>query len=279
MHVTNIHAYHKLITDSYDQRSRNYNDSEWHRALARQLVDYNPPPKHGNVLDIGTGTGAVAFHAASIVGAEGEIIGVDISEGMIAKARELLQESAFRNIEFVLADGENLAFSRNRFDRVYCASAFFWMSDKVEALKHWRELLKPGGNVGFHAWPENSYVWGYVARQVLKRYGVEYLAHAPNGSIETCTRMLEQAGYKHIDIKVVESGHYISLEEALNAWISEEHYPVGQYPHPVSITPPDILEQARKDYEAEITRLNTDKGVWNDTTIYYVFGQKPNDAR
>ncbi len=275
MYVTDIHAYHKLITDSYDQRSKNYNDSQWHRALARQLVDYAPPPLHGKVLDIGTGTGAVAFHAASIVGAEGKITGVDISQGMIAKAKELHADSAFRNIEFILADGENLALPRSRFDRAYCASAFFWMADKVGALKHWRELLKPGGIVGFHAWPENTYVWGYVARRVLKKYGVEYLAHAPYGSVETCAQMLQQAGYEHIDIKVVESGHYISLEDALNGWISEEHYPIGQYPHPVSATPPDILEQARKDYEAEMLRLSTDEGVWNNTTIYYVFGQNP----
>lgn len=224
MSVTDIHAYHKIITDSYDERSKTYNDSEWHRILAKQLVDYAPPAKNGSVLDIGTGTGSVAFHAASLVGQEGEVTGVDISRGMIAKANELLKDSAIRHIEFILADGENLAFMPNRFDRVYCASAFFWISDKVGALKHWRELLKPGGIVGFHAWPENSYVWGYIARQVLKRYGVEYLAHAPYGSVETCTQMLEQAGYEHIDIKVVESGHYISLEDALNGWISEEHY-------------------------------------------------------
>lgn len=278
MFVSDIHAYHKIITDSYDERSKTYNNSEWHRTLAKQLVDYAPPAKHGKVLDIGTGTGAVAFHAASMVGVEGEVIGVDISEGMIAKAKELLKGSAFRNIEFTLADGENLGFSHNRFDRIYCASAFFWMSDKVGALTHWRERLKPGGMVGFHAWPENTYVWGYVARHVLKKYGVEYLAHAPYGSVEICTQLLEQAGYENIDIKVVESGHYIPLEDALNGWISEKDYPIGQYPHPASITPPEILEQARKDYEAEIMRLNTDKGVWNDTTIYYVFGQNPEDT-
>jgi len=45
--VTDIHAYHKIITDSYDERSKTYNDSESHRVLAKQLVDYAPPPVNG----------------------------------------------------------------------------------------------------------------------------------------------------------------------------------------------------------------------------------------
>jgi len=55
------------------------------------------------------------------------------------------------------------------------------MADKQQVLKHWYALLKPGGRVGFHAWPEASYVFGYVARQALKAHGVEYLAHSPYG--------------------------------------------------------------------------------------------------
>jgi len=275
MSVSDLAAYHKLITDSYDQRSNNYNDSLPHREQAQQLVDYYPPPDAGRVLDVGTGTGAAAFHAAGYVGDEGEVLGVDISTGMISKARALLQDSGLAHVHFIQADGERLQHEQAYFDRIYCASAFFWMTDKQQTLNHWYKLLKPGGWVGFHAWPETSYVFGYVARQALKTQGVEYLAHSPYGSVEIITGLLSRAGYEDIDVKVIESGHYLSLQEAIDAWINETDYPIGQYPHPVTVTPPDILEQARQGYIREMECRNTAKGVWNDTTQYYVFAKKP----
>ena len=130
MTVIDIGAYHKIITDSYDERSKSYNDSAWHRSLAKQLVDQVPPKLGDEVLDIGTGTGTVAFHSASIVGPRGNVTGSDISTGMIAKATELLEESAYDNIRFHMTDGEDLPFSNSSFDRIYRASAFSWLSDK-----------------------------------------------------------------------------------------------------------------------------------------------------
>jgi hypothetical protein len=39
--------------------------------------------------------------------------------------------------------------------------------------------------------------------------------------------------------------------------------------------PTEILASARRDYDAEMERRSTDKGVWNNTTLYYVYGKKP----
>ncbi|MGV6858807.1 MAG: class I SAM-dependent methyltransferase [bacterium] len=162
MSVSDLAAYHKLITDSYDQRSESYNDSLHHREQAQQRVDDCPPPVEGRVLDVGTGTGAAAFHAAGYVGEEGEVLGVDLSQGMISKASALHSESGLSHVYFMQADGERLQHEAGYFDRIYCASAVFWMSDKQQVLKHWYSLLKPRGQVGFHAWPEHSYVFAYV---------------------------------------------------------------------------------------------------------------------
>ena len=274
MSVTDYKAYQKIITDSYDERSASYAKSEWHRALAERLVDYFPPRAGDTVLDIATGTGNVAFHAAKQVGEDGRVIGVDISKGMIAEAERIRLASQSANIEFTLADGEQLDYPDNSFDRIYCASAFFWVADKPRALANWYRLLKPGGILGFHATPETSFVYGYVARNVLKTYGVEYLAHSPTGSKEICESLMKKAGYTEIQVNDVKEGHFITLQEARDAWITEEHYPVGQYPHPVAVTQQAILDKAQRDYDAEMARRLTDKGIWNDTTMYYVYGTK-----
>ncbi len=275
MTVTDIDAYHKIITDSYDQRSMTYDDSDWHSTRSRQLVDYEKPPINGVVLDIATGTGTIARHVATMIGKKGKVAGIDISEGMITKAQELSKDLASNNIDFHVADAEKLTFPHDHFDRIYCGHAFFWMSDKFAALDHWRNLLKPEGIVGFHAWPKTTYITAYIAGEVLKKYGAEYVGHSQTGTKDKCVKLLENAGYEHIQIIEKEEGHYITLEDAKDSWITECHYPIGQYPHPVSDVSIDILAQARADYEAEMEKLHTEKGIWVDTTMYYVYGQKP----
>ena len=275
MTVRDLAAYHKLITDSYDKRSKTYWGNE---ANAYPLVEDVPPRSGDRVLDIGTGTGIAAFHAATFVGSNGSVTGVDISNGMLTRANELLRERDATNIIFQIADAEDLPFPSNSFNRIYCASAFFWIANKVKALRHWNDLLVPGGVVGFHAWPEDSYVHSYVAQQVLKNYGITYLAHTPTGSKDICTDMMRKAGYEQIRIVEKEEGCYISLQDAKDSWITAEHYPTGQYPHPITDVPPEVLEQARLDYDLEMERRNTDKGIWNNTTLYFVYGTKPISA-
>lgn len=66
MNIENLQAYHKHITDTYDERSANHDKSEWHRNTALRLIEGFPPRSGDSVLDIGTGTGTIAFHAASL---------------------------------------------------------------------------------------------------------------------------------------------------------------------------------------------------------------------
>jgi 2-polyprenyl-3-methyl-5-hydroxy-6-metoxy-1,4-benzoquinol methylase len=80
--VADRKAYHRTIIDSYDKRSENYDNSQWHREVAIKTVDGCPPEEGNRVLDIATGTGTIAFYAAERVGPSGHVIGVDISRGM-----------------------------------------------------------------------------------------------------------------------------------------------------------------------------------------------------
>lgn len=267
-------AYQKIIAQTYDARSSNHDHSAWHQKTALRLVQDAPPRLGDSVLDVATGTGFVAFHAASLVGAGGKVVGVDLSEGMLAQANAKLSAAGLINVQFVLADAESLNYPPHSFDRIYCASAFFWILDPVATLKHWRALLRPGGRLGFHALPDTSYVWVSVARQVLAQYGVSYVLNCPTGSIDRCRRLLEAAGYRNIDIRKEEHGYYIPLAQAKSAWIRKEDFSPGQHPNPLTTVSPMIAAQAQRDYETRMEELNTAQGVWNDITMYYVYGQK-----
>jgi ubiquinone/menaquinone biosynthesis C-methylase UbiE len=201
MNKDQARAYKEEIAGLYSKRSQTYDGSEWHDRIARKLVDYSNMTAGSQVLDIATGTGMVALYAASQVGPRGSVIGIDISEGMIARAKTKLNNAKIPNVRFEFGDGEALSFAPNSFDYIFCGSAFIWLTDIHAALVHWRARLKPNGKVGFHAFSENAFVTGVVAQSVLAKYGVSYLMSKPTGSIQKCQELLEQSNFRNVDIK------------------------------------------------------------------------------
>jgi ubiquinone/menaquinone biosynthesis C-methylase UbiE len=242
--------------------------------MARLLVDFADITTDSKVLDVATGTGMVAFYAASKVGLLGSVIGIDISEGMIQKANAKLKSSEMSNIRFEIGDGEALAFEDNSFDYIFCGSALIWMTDIESALAHWRTKLKSNGKVGFHAFSEKAFITGVVAQSVLEKYGVSYLMSKPTGSVDKCQKLLKQAGYRNIDVKIESDGNYIGIEDARDSWVTASQPAPGQFPHPMSGMTAQQLFSARSDFESELDKLNFEQGIWNDMTTYYVFGEK-----
>lgn len=262
------------VADCYSKRSANYDSSEWHIQIARKLVDLSNINSGAQVLDLCTGTGMVALYAASKVGLKGSVLGVDISEEMLERAQINATTAGIQNVRFEVGDAENLKFALNSFDIIFCGSAFIWMTDLSAALAHWKKLLKPNGQLGFHAFSENAFVTGVVAQSVLSKYGVDYQMSKPTGSVEKCNVLLERAGYRNIHVKVDASSTYVSLEEAKSSWVSELHPAPGQFPHPLSKLTPAQAISAQAQYDKELERRNTEKGIVNDMTTFYVFGEK-----
>lgn len=269
-----LEDYHHHIRTVYDSRSANHEKSTWHRTLALKLVEEMPPSAGDVVLDIGTGTGTIAFRAAEKIGADGRSLGVDISQGMLSEAERKLAASGLANLEFVLGDAEQLPFSHNSFNRIYCASAFFCMLDPLATLRHWRDLLKSGGTLAFHGIPASAHFYVSVARDVLAEHGFPFLLNMATATVDRTRTLLMDAGFRQITIREDKTGFYMPLDKALDTWMDINSFAPGQYPHPMRAVSPDIDTQCKSEYQRRIKILSTEKGVWNDITMYYVYAHK-----
>ncbi|QNF34915.1 bifunctional demethylmenaquinone methyltransferase/2-methoxy-6-polyprenyl-1,4-benzoquinol methylase UbiE [Adhaeribacter swui] len=113
------------------------------RKKAIDLVARNKPQY---ILDIATGTGDFAIEAQRLK--PKKIIGVDISEGMLAVGREKIQKKQLSHlIELKSGDSENLEFNANEFDAVMAAFGVRNFENLEKGLSEMYRVLKPGGQV------------------------------------------------------------------------------------------------------------------------------------
>ncbi len=138
------------VTKMFDTISKNYDglnrvisfgiDIKWRKRVV-SIVSQNNPSK---ILDIATGTGDLAVNMAA-TGAK-EIIGLDISPGMLEVGKKKIEDKKLGNIiKMVVGDSENLPFDDNTFDAITVAFGVRNFENLQKGLKEIFRVLKPGG--------------------------------------------------------------------------------------------------------------------------------------
>lgn len=104
--------------------------------------------KEGNVvLDLGSGAGIDAILAAQKVGPKGKVIGVDMTEEMIEKAKENAKKQGIKNVEFLLGEIENLPLEDNSVDTIITNCVINLTPDKAKTFSEAYRVLKQGGKI------------------------------------------------------------------------------------------------------------------------------------
>ena len=104
--------------------------------------------KEGDVvLDLGSGAGFDCFLASRKVGKTGKVIGIDMTEEMIAKARGLAKEHNYSNIEFRLGDIEKIPVESKSVGIIISNCVINLAPDKSKVFKEAYRVLKSGGKM------------------------------------------------------------------------------------------------------------------------------------
>lgn len=131
------------ISGQYDQMNRLITfgaDLKWRKRLIQKIASIHPQ----RVLDVATGTGDLALAIAKET--EAQVIGLDISPGMLAVGDKKIQIAHLeRRVEMILGDSESMAFDDHSFDAVTVAFGVRNFEHLERGLQEIKRVLKPGG--------------------------------------------------------------------------------------------------------------------------------------
>ncbi len=168
------------------------------------------------VLDLGAGAGNDVFVARQVVGEAGRVIGVDMTEAMVARAEENRQKLGYPNVEFILGEIEALPLPEASVDVVVSNCVMNLVPDKAQAYAEVYRVLRPGGHFSI----SDIVVEGELPPAV--REAAELYAGCVAGAVEKTAYLdlIRAAGFP--DVAVVRQAPHHLPDELLLKYLSPD---------------------------------------------------------
>ena len=159
------------------------------------------------VLDLGSGGGIDVLLSAKRVGASGKVYGLDMTDEMLALARENQRKAGATNVEFLKGEIEQIPLPDASVDVIISNCVINLSADKAGVLREAFRVLKPGGRFAV----SDVVVRGDVPEAVRK--SMELWVGCVAGALheDEYKRLLEEAGFTSVD---VEPWRVYSMEDA-----------------------------------------------------------------
>jgi len=240
-------------------------ESRLSAPLSERMLDLLGLGPGMRVLDLATGRGEPALRAARRVGPGGFVLGVDVSEGMLALAREKAAREGVVNLQLRVANAESLdGVPLAHFHAVTVRWGLMYLASPVAALVAARRALLPGGQLVAALWAEPERVPYYtLPRQLLQRY-------RPLPAVDA-----EAPGpFRYADVARVESdfrqaGFRLAHVEEMDVPVMESESPEGvvAWAQDLGLTrlldglPEEVQRAWEEEFAAELERRRTGDAV------------------
>ncbi|EWZ78007.1 hypothetical protein FOXG_17454 [Fusarium oxysporum f. sp. lycopersici 4287] len=187
-----IQADHPSVIKAYDYRTA--------ESCCAYLIPHLQP--HYSILDVGCGPGNITLGLAKLC-PQGKTIGIDISQGVIDHATSQYCSPDVPNLSFQVGDAGSLEqFSDDSFDVVHAHGCLLHVADKVQSLKAFLRVCKPGGIIAVRDAMSFGTIWslkpdlpGIREQWAKQREALLYMGSDPDTGLKKKEWAVE-AGYE-----------------------------------------------------------------------------------
>jgi SAM-dependent methyltransferase len=120
--------------------------------LTALALDAAAPAVGERAIDVGCGCGATVLALAGRLGSTGDVLGLDVSEPMAARARDRIGAAGLSNARVVVSDAAVHTFAQANTDLLFSRFGVMFFADPVAAFANLRRAMRPGGRLLCVAW-------------------------------------------------------------------------------------------------------------------------------
>lgn len=242
------------------------------KAAAQHLADSMDFRGSERVLDVACGTGAVALECARRLDT-GSVTGVDLSEGMLQRAKEKALEQGLDNLEFLCRDLHAMDFAPASFDAASCGFGIFFLPDMEAGLRTIAQHVKPGGAIGITSF--TGAMMEPMSQQFVERiqaYGVQVppLSWKRLDDADKHAALYQAAGLESVATRTEQVGYDLAgFDEWWDIlWHSGFRGLLNQ------LSASD-LAKFRREHGEEVETLGAEHGLWLNVEVLISVGHKP----
>ena len=253
-------------------------------VFGQAAIEAAAPAMGERVLDVGCGAGASSLDLAARVGAGGHVLGVDISEPLIGRARARAPQDT--PAVFQVADASSTELPQGAFDILFSRFGVMFFDDPAAAFTHMRRALKPGARVAFVCWrgmAEND--WVRLPMGAMKGIlppmtppGPEAPGPFSFGDQGRVARILTVAGFTDVAIAPFDASIPFGKGETRDAALDDAvkmTLEVGPLARCLADQPDDIRARASAAVRADFAGCPGERSVMIDGAAWIVTARNP----
>jgi len=258
-----------LLADQPSELERLQLQSRVWEPSGRRLLDEIGEGRGGRVLDVGCGAIGWLRLLSEWVGPDGEVVGTDIDDAMLAAARQFVDSEGLGNVVLMKDDLFASKLESSSFDLVHARFQIAPLGRGPDQIANHVQLLRPGGTVALEEWDVSSWNFNPPVRaldSLVELIGQSFAQSG--GDMHVGRKLLDLLrgfgieGNVRAEVLALPPGHpYLRLPLQFAAALEERL---------LSIVTVEELEQLRKESDAELG----EPGRWGTTfTLVQCWGQ------